>query len=124
MLNRSNRNISSRSTSVVAIVACVIGSISILSEQNYLDKEPILSNNNKLKIGLEVICNEAAGFCELKKNVSEQSNEPSFTVTPLSVVPRDFHCPAFVKLYYFQKDEQTKIQSHIKIADSPPPIFG
>ena len=67
MLNRSNRNISSRSTSVVAIVACVIGSISILSEQNYLDKEPILSNNNKLKIGLEVICNEAAGFCELKK---------------------------------------------------------
>ena len=81
------------------------------------------TSNKTIKLSLKVVCEEAEGFCELKKVLSEQSDEPSLTISNLLIIRKDFHFPTFVKIYSLRKEENLTMQSHIKIADSPPPIF-
>jgi len=46
------------------------------------------------------------------------------TISNLLIIRKDFHYPTFVKIYSLRKEENLTMQSHIKIADSPPPIFS
>ena len=74
-------------------------------------------------LSLKVVCVEAEGFCELKKALSEQPEEPSVAIPNISILHKDFHYPTFVKIYSLRKEENLTMRSHIKIVDSPPPIF-
>ena len=77
-----------------------------------------------IPLSLKVVCVEAEGFCELKKVLSEQPEETSFAIPNISILHKNFHYPTFVKIYSLSKEENLTIRSHIKIADSPPPIFS
>ena len=77
-----------------------------------------------IPLSLKVVCVEDEGFCELKKVLSEQSEETSFTIPNISILHKYFHYPTFVKIYSLRKEENLTMRSHIKIADSPPPIFS
>ena len=80
--------------------------------------------NKAIQLSLKVVCEEAEEFCELKKVPAEQPEETSFTIPNISILHKDFHYPTFVKLYSLRKEENHTMRSHIKIADSPPPIFS
>ena len=86
--------------------------------------QPITMSNKTIQLSLKVVCEEAEGYCELKKVLAEQPEDTSFTISNLSILPKDFHYPTFVKIYSLRKDENLTMRSHIKIVDSPPPIFN
>ena len=81
-------------------------------------------SSKTISLSLKVVCVEAEGFCELKKVLSEQPEEASFAIPNISILHKDFHYPTFVKIYSLRKEEHLTMRSHIKIADSPPPIFS
>ena len=87
-------------------------------------EQSIEMSNKTIHLSLKVVCEEAEGFCELKKVLSEQPEETSFTIPNISILQKDFHYPTFVKIYSLRKEENLTMRSHIKIADSPPPIFS
>ena len=87
-------------------------------------EQSIEMSSKTIPLSLKVVCVEAEGFCELKKALSEQPEETSFTVPNVSILHKYFHYPTFVKIYSLRKEENLTMQSHIKIADSPPPIFS
>ena len=81
-------------------------------------------SSKTISLSLNVVCVEAEGFCELKKVLSEQPEETSVTIPNISILHKNFHYPTFVKIYSLRKEENLTMRSHIKIADSPPPIFS
>ncbi len=81
-------------------------------------------SSKTISLSLKVVCVEAEGFCELKKVLPEQPEEISFMIPNISILDKYFHYPTFVKIYSLRKEENITMQSHIKIADSPPPIFS
>ena len=86
--------------------------------------QSIEMSNKTIQLSLKVVCEEAEGFCELRKALSEQPEEPSVAIPNISILHKDFHYPTFVKIYSLRKEENHTMRSHIKVADSPPPIFS
>ena len=76
----------------------------------------------KLKILLEVSCDENEGFCELKKTLSDPPKNSSLPTFSPTILQKYFHYPKFVKIYFLRNDTHLTMQSYIYIADSPPPI--
>ena len=105
------------------IVSVVIGVMKINDVSNNFEQSIEMSNKT-IQLSLKVVCEEAEGFCELKKVLSEQPEETSFAIPNISILHKNFHYPTFVKIYSLSKEENITIRSHIKIADSPPPIFS
>ncbi len=112
------------STIITMIVSAFFGLIK--ANNNTLNNfdQSIEMFNKTIPLSLKVVCVEAEGFCELKKVLSEQPDETSFTIPNISILYKYFHYPTFVKIYSLRKEENLSMRSHIKIADSPPPIFS
>ena len=111
------------STIIIMIVSAFFGLTQANNTSNKFEQSmEMLSKTNPLS--LKVVCVEAEGFCELKKVLSEQPEETSFTIPNISILHKYFHYPTFVKIYSLRKEENLTMRSHIKIADSPPPIFS
>ena len=111
------------STIITMIVSGFFGLTQARNTLNDFEQSMEMSSKT-ISLSLNVVCVEAEGFCELKKVLSEQSDEPSLTISNLLMNFKDFHYPTFVKIYSLRKEENLTMQSHIKIADSPPPIFS
>ena len=113
---------------IVSTIITVIASafIGLIHDSNTLNdfEQSIEMSNKTIQLSLKVVCEEAEGFCELKKVLSEQPEETSVTTPTFSILHKDFHYPTFVKIYSLRKEENLTMRSHIKIADSPPPIFS
>ena len=109
---------------IFSMIVCIVNEMTCPNNASNNFGQSIEMSNKTIKLSLKVVCEEAEGFCELKKVLSEQSDEPSLTISNLLIIPKDFHYPTFVKIYSLRKEENLTMQSHIKIADSPPPIFS
>ena len=110
-------------TTISIFASIAIELIHTSNMSNNFEKSVEMSNKT-IQLSLKVLCEEAEGFCELKKVPSEQPEETSFTIPNISILHKGFHYPTFVKLYSLRKEENHTMRSHIKIADSPPPIFS
>ena len=108
---------------ITMIAAAFIGLIHANNTLNNFEQSIEMSGKT-IHLSLKVVCVEAEGFCELKKVLSEQPEETSFAIPNISILHKDFHYPTFVKIYSLRKEENITMRSHIKIADSPPPIFS
>ena len=111
------------STIIIMIVSAFIGLIHASSTLNDFEQSMEMSSKT-ISLTLKVVCVEAEGFCELKKVLSEQPEETSVTIPNISILHKNFHYPTFVKIYSLRKEENITMRSHIKIADSPPPILS
>ena len=115
-----------KSIIVSTIIAMIVSAFFGLTQANtWLNnfEQSIEISGKMIPLSLKVVCVEAEGFCELKKVLSEQPEETSFTVLNISILHKYFHYLTFVKIYSLRKEESLTMRSHIKIADSPPPIF-
>ena len=111
------------STIITMIVSAFFGLTQARDTLNNFEQSMEMSSKT-ISLSLNVVCVEAEGFCELKKVLSEQPEEASFAISNISILHKDFHYPTFVKIYSLRKEENLTMRSHIKIADSPPPIFS
>ena len=111
------------STIITMIVSAFFGLTQARNTLNDFEQSMEMSSKT-ISLSLNVVCVEAEGFCELKKVLSEQPEETSFTIPNISILHKYFHYPTFVKIYSLRKEENLTMRSHIKIADSPPPIFS
>ena len=111
------------STIITMIVSAFFGLTQANNTLNNFEQSMEMSSKTN-SLSLKVVCVEAEGFCELKKVLSEQPEETSFTIPNISILHKYFHYPTFVKIYSLRKEENLTMRSHIKIADSPPPIFS
>ena len=111
------------STIITMIVSTFFGLTQTNNTLNKFERSIEMSSKTN-PLSLKVVCLEAEGFCELKKVLSEQPEETSFTIPNISILHKYFHYPTFVKIYSLRKEENLTMRSHIKIADSPPPIFS
>ena len=110
-------------TIITMIVSAFFGLTQANNTLNNLEQSIEMSSKT-IPVSLKVVCMEAEGFCELKKVLSEQPEETSLTTPNISIIHKHFHYPTFVKIYSLRKEENLTMRSHIKIADSPPPIFS
>ena len=116
-----------KSIIVATIITMIVSAFFGLTEANNTlnnFKQSIETSSKTIPLSLKVVCLEAEGFCELKKVLSEQPEETSFAVPNISILHKYFHCPTFVKIYSLRKEENLTMRSHIKVADSPPPIYS
>ena len=111
------------STIITMIVSAFFGLTQARNTLNDFEQSMEMSSKT-ISLSLNVVCVEAEGFCELKKVLSEQPEETSVTIPNISILHKNFHYPTFVKIYSLRKEEKLTMRSHIKIADSPPPIFS
>ena len=111
------------STIITMIVSAFFGLTQARDTLNNFEQSMEMSSKT-ISLSLNVVCVEAEGFCELKKVLSEQPEETSVTIPNISILHKNFHYPTFVKIYSLRKEENLTMRSHIKIADSPPPIFS
>ena len=111
------------STIITMIVSAFFGLTQARNTLNDFEQSMEMSSKT-ISLSLNVVCEEAEGFCELKKVLSEQPEETSVTIPNISILHKNFHYPTFVKIYSLRKEENLTMRSHIKIADSPPPIFS
>ena len=111
------------STIIAVIVSAFFGLTQANNTLNNLEQSVEMSSKT-IPLSLKVVCVEAEGFCELKKVLSEEPEETSFTIPNISILHKYFHYPTFVKIYSLRKEENLTIRSHIKENDSPPPIFS
>ena len=110
-------------TIITMIVSAFFGLTQARNTLNNFEQSMEMSSKT-ISLSLNVVCVEAEGFCELKKVLSEQPEETSVTIPNISILHKNFHYPTFVKIYSLRKEENLTMRSHIKIADSPPPIFS
>ena len=110
-------------TIITMIVSAFFGLTQARNTLNNFEQSMEMSSKT-ISLSLNVVCVEAEGFCELKKVLSEQPEETSVTIPNISILYKNFHYPTFVKIYSLRKEENLTMRSHIKIADSPPPIFS
>ena len=122
-ISKLQSKISIGSTIITMIVSAFFGLTHANTTLNDFEQSIEMSNKT-VQLSLKVVCEEAEGFCELKKVLSEQPEETSVTTPTFSILHKDFHYPTFVKIYSLRKEENITMRSHIKIADSPPPIFS
>ena len=111
------------STIITMIVSAFFGLTQARNTLNDFEQSMEMSIKT-ISLSLNVVCVEAEGFCELKKVLSEQPEETSVTIPNISILHKNFHYPTFVKVYSLRKEENLTMRSHIKLADSPPPIFS
>ena len=111
------------STIITMIGSAFIGLIHANNTLNDFEQSMEMSGKT-ISLSLKVVCVETEGFCELKKVLPEQPEEISFTIPNISILDKYFHYPTFVKIYSLGKEENLTMRSHIKIADSPPPILS
>ena len=111
------------STIISVIVSAFVGLTQAKNTLNDFEHSMEMSSKT-ISLSLNVVCVEAEGFCELKKVLSEQPEETSVTIPNISILHKNFHYPTFVKIYSLRKEENITMRSHIKIADSPPPILS
>ena len=111
------------STIITMIVSAFFGLTQANNTLNNFEQS-IETSSKAIPLSLKVVCVEAEGFCELKKVLSEHTEETSFTIPNISILHKYFHYPTFVKIYSLRKEENLTMRSHIKVADSPPPIFS
>ena len=111
------------STIITMIVSAFFGLTQARNTLNDFEQSMEMSSKT-ISLSLNVVCVEAEGICELKKVLSEQPEETSVTIPNISILHKNFHYPTFVKIYSLRKEENLTMRSHIKIADSPPPIFS
>ena len=111
------------STIITMIVSAFFGLTQARNTLNDFEQSMEMSSKT-ISLSLNVVCVEAEGFCELKKVLSEQPEETSVTIPNISILHKNFHYPTFVKVYSLRKEENLTMRSHIKLADSPPPIFS
>ena len=109
-------------TIITMIVSAFFGLTQARNTLNNFEQSMEMSSKT-ISLSLNVVCVEAEGFCELKKVLSEQPEETSVTIPSISILHKNFHYPTFVKIYSLRKEENLTMRSHIKIVDSPPPIF-
>ena len=76
--------------------------MSVTSCLRILNLEFGMIDSGKVKLSLEIICDEVEGFCEMKKVFSEHPEDHSFTNSVHSIVQKDFHYPTFVRLFSLQ----------------------
>ena len=122
-ISKLQSKISIGSTIIMMIVSAFFGLTHANNTLNDFEQSMKMSSKT-ISLSLKVVCEEAEGFCELKKVLSEQPEETSVTTPTFSILHKDFHYPTFVKIYSLRKEEDITMRSHIKIADSPPPIFS
>ena len=122
-ITKLQSKISIGSTIIMMIVSAFFGLTHANNTLNDFEQSMEMSSK-AISLSLEVVCVEGEGFCELKKVLSEQPEEASFAIPNISILHKDFHYPMFVKIYSLRKEENLTMRSHIKIADSPPPIFS
>ncbi|GIR49161.1 MAG: hypothetical protein CM15mP58_12580 [Burkholderiaceae bacterium] len=110
------------STIITMIVSAFFG---LTQADNTLDnfEQSIEMSSKTNPLSLKVVCVEAEGFCELKKVLSEQPEETSFTIPNISILHKYFHYPTFVKIYSLRKEENLTMRSHIKMP-TPSSIFS
>ena len=111
------------STIITMIVSAFFGLTQARNTLNDFEQSMEMSSKT-ISLSLNVVCVEDEGFCELKKVLSEQPEETSVTIPNISILHKNFHYPTFVKIYSLRKEENITMRSHIKIADSPPPILS
>ena len=111
------------STIITMTVSAFFGLTEARNTLNDFEQSMEMSSKT-ISLSLNVVCVEDEGFCELKKVLSEQPEETSVTIPNISILHKNFHYPTFVKIYSLRKEENLTMRSHIKIADSPPPIFS
>jgi len=111
------------STIITMTVSAFFGLTQARNTLNNFEQSMEMSSKT-ISLSLNVVCVEDEGFCELKKVLSEQPEETSVTIPNISILHKNFHYPTFVKIYSLRKEENLTMRSHIKIADSPPPIFS
>ena len=109
---------------IFSMIVCIVNEMTCPNNASNYFGQSIEMPNKTIELSLKVVCEETGGFCEIKKVSSEQSDESSLTISNLLIILGDLHYPTFVKIYSLRKEENLTIQSHIKIADSPPPIFS
>ena len=122
-ITKLQSKISIGSTIIMMIVSAFFGLTHANNTLNDFEQSMKMSSKT-ISLSLKVVCEEAEGFCELKKVLPEQPEETSVTTFTFSILHKDFHYPTFVKIYSLRKEENLTMRSHIKIADSPPPIFS
>ena len=111
------------STIIIMIVSAFFGLTQANNTLNKFEQSMEMSSKTN-PLSLKVVCVEVEGFCELIKVLSEQPEETSFTIPNISILHKYFHYPTFVKIYSLRKEENLTMRSHIKVADSPPPIYS
>ena len=116
---------STRLLLVFVVIGLITQSFVVLISlsQNISNSVSALENSKIIKVVIEVTCDENEGFCELKKTLPDQPDKSSLVGYSSTILQQDFHYPKFVKIYYLLNDEKLNMRSHIKIADTPPPIF-
>ena len=122
-ITKLQRKIIIGTTIITMIVSAFFGLTQARNTLNNFEQSVEMSSKT-ISLSLNVVCVEAEGFCELKKVLSEQPEETSVTIPNISILYKNFHYPTFVKIYSLRKEENLTMRSHIKIADSPPPIFS
>jgi len=122
-ITKLQRKIIIGTTIITMIVSAFFGLTQARNTLNNFEQSMEMSSKT-ISLSLNVVCMEAEGFCELKKVLSEQPEETSVTIPNISILHKNFHYPTFVKIYSLRKEENLTMRSHIKIADSPPPIFS
>ncbi len=122
-ITKLQRKIIIGTTIITMIVSAFFGLTQARNTLNNFEQSMEMSSKT-ISLSLNVVCVEAEGFCELKKVLSEQPEETSVTIPNISILHKNFHYPTFVKIYSLRKEENLTMRSHIKIADSPPPIFS
>jgi len=122
-ITKLQRKIIIGTTIITMIVSAFFGLTQARNTLNNFEQSMEMSSKT-ISLSLNVVCVEAEGFCELKKVLSEQPEETSVTIPNISILYKNFHYPTFVKIYSLRKEENLTMRSHIKIADSPPPIFS
>jgi len=122
-ITKLQRKIIIGTTIITMIVSAFFGLSQARNTLNNFEQSMEMSSKT-ISLSLNVVCVEAEGFCELKKVLSEQPEETSVTIPNISILYKNFHYPTFVKIYSLRKEENLTMRSHIKIADSPPPIFS
>ena len=122
-ITKLQRKIIIGTTIITMIVSAFFGLTQARNTLNNFEQSVEMSSKT-ISLSLNVVCVEAEGFCELKKVLSEQPEETSVTIPNISILHKNFHYPTFVKIYSLRKEENLTMRSHIKIADSPPPIFS
>ena len=105
------------------IIVSIVIELTYVSNLSTNSGQSIEMPNKTIQLSLKVVCEEAQGFCVLKKVLPEQTEETSFAIPNLSILHKDFHYPTFVKIYSLSKEDNLTMRSHIKTVDSPPPIF-
>ena len=82
------------------------------------------TNISTVKVTLEVVCDEQTGFCELVKALPDEQKDEFRLASSPTPIRESIYCQTLIEISYLSISTVNPIQSYIKIADTPPPIFN